>query len=627
LVVAGVLWVFMNSSETGRDAPEEDGVDTITHTDYSPPPVPPGDGLADDRLDEKETEFDPAVVDRRPLGDWEINASEAVIRLDTPMLRPDQDAPLLVLHPSYRAAAEAAKAAESMTVVLPSVNQIDGKAKQFDDGLYAALDLAYYRGLDQTLASHVGLVRRIFDAIGPDHPGSAYLAAGLSLAGVKVAVKDEASKAAWLASFEATPARSKPIGFYTWSPSLTDCFRFLRYFQGPLPAGERPAARAIAAVLKANPAIMADYRKALGFYAKLTNPSNDATLGDLADDPGKVGPERAVVFFPSATSRETELFERIFPTGLPPDADLMRAMIDGIRSGRIDLRPTKQSGWYDYQIYAIETMLLPERGSGGEKLLLTRAYKARMVEAFKALMTKRRETHVRGVKTAAAAEAMMPAEIAPRLRLEPCPSYYLRTARAYEFLRNFLQAAVGEPALKGLHGLKEGGERPADLSAELQAIRDLFYGCYLVSSEDIGDTPHFLDGEVVDRGRCEAAAIAWLAKPLDDPDMAVDTRVSVPIYFDRPANKTRLWATLGVRLARLEASYARPPRLRVKGDKGEWQLVESYRLGTSRYLIAVDEFAEIELPGVRPIDRVELRKVCDSMKTKEEIVKALEGGK
>ena len=58
--------------------------------------------------------------------------------------------------------------------------------------------------------------------------------------------------------------------------------------------------------------------------------------------------------------------------------------------------PSPSSGWYEYQIYALETFLLPEKGEENPKLLLTKAYKKRMLEAFQALMTKRRETHVRG---------------------------------------------------------------------------------------------------------------------------------------------------------------------------------------------------------------------------------------
>ncbi len=108
------------------------------------------------------------------------------------------------------------------------------------------------------------------------------------------------------------------------------------------------------------------------------------------------GPQ-AIAVFPSSRSKETELFRRLFPQGLPPSADLMKELIKAIRNGKVDLAPKPSSGWYEYQIYALETFLLPEKGEENPKLLLTKAYKKRMLEAFQALMTKRRETHARDV--------------------------------------------------------------------------------------------------------------------------------------------------------------------------------------------------------------------------------------
>ena len=113
-------------------------VEVVEVTDRTPP-KPIDDGIVDDKLEDKKTAFDPDLVDRRPLGGWRINQSEAVIQLDVPMARPDQEAELLVLHPSYQAAMKAAEHRESC---LASVNLLDGKAKQFDDGLYAAIDQA-----------------------------------------------------------------------------------------------------------------------------------------------------------------------------------------------------------------------------------------------------------------------------------------------------------------------------------------------------------------------------------------------------------------------------------------------------------------------------------------------------
>jgi len=48
-------------------------------------------------------------------------------------------------------------------------------------------------------------------------------------------------------------------------------------------------------------------------------------------------------------------------------------LIRAIRQGKVDLAPTASSGWYDYQIHALKTFLLPEKGEENPKLLLTKA--------------------------------------------------------------------------------------------------------------------------------------------------------------------------------------------------------------------------------------------------------------
>jgi hypothetical protein len=602
---------------------------TIEHTDYHPPAADPNDTLADDRLEDRNPAFDPWLVDSRPLGEWLVNASAAVVRLDCPMVRPDVEPDLLTLHRSYAAAGQGRG-----RDLLPSVNLCDGKAKQFDDGLYAALDRAYYRGLQDRLHSHVQLVRRFYDRAGRDSPAAPFLAAGLKLAGVEVDVADAAAREALLEHFRGDPIASKPIGLYTWSDELAACFRFLRFFAHKFGPNQLVVPQALARALAQDAALRADYQKVLDFYARLTNPPGCLSVADLLDQPKADGPaledlrqrkhvpEAVVALLPPSTSRETVLFNKLFPLGLPPDANLMRELVNAIRSGTVDLRPKPDSGWYDYQVYALETLLLPEKGPERDKLLLTRAYKKRMLEAFQALITKRRETHVRHLGAPGAAAAP-PKELSPRLRVEPCPSYFLRTARAYAFLANFLEAAVGKEGLQQLHGLKEGGERSQDLRSELHWMRDLFYGLHLVSCEDLGMRPALTDDEPVDRNRCYKLADDWLPKALQDEDLAADTRVAVPVYVDPGRGITRVWLTLGVRLAKLDAQYARPPRIKPAKEPGDWKDPEPYLWRPVNYLIPVDEFAEVELRGRGVMTREEFRALCDRERTREAILHAL----
>jgi hypothetical protein len=609
-------WVPELNLRLGSDETEE-----VEITEYQPPPPTPDAELVDDELSEKNPAFIPDLMDRRPEGDWRLNASAAVLRLDVPMLKPDADSALLELRPSYAAAV--AKAPSGIKV-LPSINLIDGKAKQFDDGLYAAIDLAYYKGLPPKLEGHVALIKRIHARVAPDSPASAFLAAALKIAGDEVNTGKPDQSEALLGDFDSDAKYSKPFGFYTWNDELVRVFRFMRFLQRPLPAEQSVLISGLARAVGSEPKLLDDYKRVNAFYARLTNPLDDLTLADERVRDGKYDGPHAIAVLPGSRSKETELFRRLFPLGLPPNADLMQEMIRAIRSGKVDLAPKADSGWYDHQIYALETFLLPEKGAEHAKLLLTKAYKKRMLEAFQALMTKRRETHARNLKTAEGAAEMRPlANVKPRLRVEPCPTYYLRTARSYDFLLNFLLAAVGEDGLAALHGLKEGGERSEGLLVELRSMRELFYGFHLLSAEDIGMAPEIRQDEPVDRVACEAKATAWLGSFAGDADLSVDTRVSVPLYFDVLNRRTRLWATIGVRLAKLDVSYARPPKVKPIEGAGEWEELKPHQLEAGEYLIAVDEFAEVEVPGLEPLTRKEFRDACDAHKTKPELQNAL----
>ena len=375
-------------------------IDYVEHSSASPSA---DEDFQDDQLaDIKRPPFDPGLVDSRPLKDynnWQINDSAAVLRLDVPPIKPDEEKTLLTLHPSYRAALDSP---HPDVPVLPSVNLLDGKAKQFDDGLYAALDQAYYRGLNEHLVSHVALVRRLYNQVDKKGPAAAFLAAGLELADVRVDGADQAEKALWLNKFQADELRSKPIGFYTWNSILASCFRFLRFFQQQFSKEDLAVPSALAKALRRDPALLSDYRKAVNFYSRMTNPPQCHSVADIAGSQhlNRDGLEQqpshdTVALFPPSTSREAELFERLFRNYLPPNVDLMRKLVKRIRSGEVDLTPRPNSGWYDQQVYALETLLLPGKGQEKDKLMLTRAYKKRLVEAFKALITKRLETHAR----------------------------------------------------------------------------------------------------------------------------------------------------------------------------------------------------------------------------------------
>lgn len=362
-----------------------------------------------------------------------------------------------------------------------------------------------------------------------------------------------------------------------------------------------------------------DYERVLNFYAGLTNPPWRGSLLNLDefDD---------YSLLPPSTSREIELFQHLYRLGLPVETNLMQDLITHIKSGQVSLAPRENSGWYDYQTFALETFLLPERGNEKDKLLLTKLYKKRMQEAFKAILTSRRETHSRQLKgEGMGGEMLVEPEMRPRLRVEPSPTFYLRNARAYAYLQKFLTESVGEDVLSSLHGLTEDGQRAQTLGVELESMKRLFYGMYLVSREDIGLRTDLTDDERAISDDCYKHAEQWLKNPWDDPDISIDRRVSIPLAFDIERRVTRLWMIVGVRIVELNASYEISPKIRPANEpQAAWKSVEQSKLEPQKTYIAVDEFVEIELRGKVSFNRAELRKICNRCETKDEIIKALQ---
>lgn len=599
----------------------------------------PEDLLADDKLEDKKPEFIPTLVDSRPFGPadnpWQINASDAVIRLDVPDIRSDAPEALHKLYPDYAAGAKALS--EAGFELLPSVNVIGGKAKQFDDGLYAALDLYMVQNSRSGVRDIELCVRQVLTELNPAYEPYAWLWASLEIGGFVSA--DEYSRRPrgadrFVSEFLANDQQSKPVGFYTWSENLQRAFRFLRYLQQPFNTAEGTPA-VLARALNKNSAAREHYLHMLEFYSRLTNPFHALALTDLHEGKtldaiaAELGrPDATVHFLPYSTSQETVLFESLYPQGVPPDAELMRDLITAIRDGTIDLKPDENSGWYEYQVHALETLVMPEVARENEKLLLTKKYKLRLLEAFKAMVTKTRETHIRSLPLAEGAAAPPSEGLKPRLRVEPNPTYFLRMARSYGFLQTFLRGSMGDAALNSVIGHRADGLRDMPLGDELESMRMLFYGLYFVSCEDIGLKPEILTDELgYETHYVRALAAKWLEDWHTDPDLAVDTRVAVPVY-NMPGGYTRFWCTIGVRPIKLTASYATQPSWRPWPEDGEkpgaWDTVPRHQLLEGNWVILADEFAEVQVRGAPAITRKELRDICNNHNTKEAIIKALQ---
>jgi len=584
---------------------------------------------------------------------YAVNNSTATFDLDVA----GADSHCERIFPDYAAALRYCR--QSGLPAIPSVQLIQGKCKQFDDGLCAALEAAVQEGLpgDKRLGKRAALERLLkklveLRAVVPAGGKAAvrraavHVAAALKLGGAEpeldaaLAAGAEAAKQAFLAR----PMKSRPVGFWTRSEPLQGIFRQDRYLsQGFKLAEDLPACIALAATIAGDAELAGAFKRFREFDSRITNPpvyvdpssapaaparcasfeevaallppgtklSDALAAGSLAKIKTgalkKFGPGAGFALVAYSRSKEYDLLHELLLAGeFTGREDTMALIIEAVRSGRLRLEPEPNSGWYDYQWHALETLLAPERAREAPKLKLSAAYKKRLENAFKTSLTKHRETHIKHLPVimmgCSLDDGKEPpqVEVGPEFSAEPVATVYLRCARAYRFLRGAMHAALGEDSLKKLRRRRDRGP---DLDAELRRMSLLCYGLYERLCLQIGQPPKYLAKEMTpgDVAAARAEASRWLAAPADDPDLARDTRVAVPIAA-WPGGPTRYWATGGVRLERVEYSYREEPE--VTG------FVEPVFVPTHYYL-PTDIFLEFERPGDVLLTREEYRALCD----------------
>lgn len=653
------------------------GVDSIVTESTANPNEP-----QDDRIEDKHPEYDPSrlVVETFETGcDFELNKSATVTKLDIAPLEGD-DKELAELVFGGRAEAFAHLAGMTGGRLIPSMEVVNGALKPFNDGLYAAIELGAQAGvMVDTVEVYPGkrafledLLAGVLALAATANPtqathlraAAADLGAALLLGGAEPALPADlrAAAEAHAAAFEAEPIIARPIGFYTWQPELGRIFRQDRYLQNyqvqhPVPGdpysdAELGKAAAMALALQADGELLDRYEAFLALYAGLTNPFANlpvtvllpqlAGLGTL-DNPGAlrapllaaypppalpVGCQPHLALLPSSRSRETTYFDGLYcATGVPSGVSLMDELIAAIRGGLIELAPDPDSGWYDYQTYALETLLLPERGSESQHLLLTAAYKKKLMDTFRSIMTQNRETHVRQLDLGGAATSAPPprADLYPLFPVEPFPTFYLRTARAYRFLGTYLAAVLGPEFLDHVSRQVEDGTTGAQpLGAELRSKAELLYGLHYLTADAVGMAPELLADEASEfaAADCRAVAAAWLGGWKTDADVVRDPRVIVPVQLDPATNDMIYWTVPGVRALKARAEFVEghgPRDVRPLG------YCEAGDLVPMEYYLVVEAFAEVRIPYTTPPPtRDEFRAICDAHDTVEEIVAALE---
>lgn len=500
---------------------------------------------------------------------------------------------------------------------IPSVQTVSTAIKQLDDTIYAGVERAVQDGLSPTLQPKRAILSEAVAWLLDHRSGDAddaavYAGAALALGGAPTGLPADldAQAAAAKDQFLTSP-RAKPIGFYTWSSELQGIWAQDRFLQTALPTSG--ASCAFAEAIAADPGRAARYAGLVALYGRLTNPVKRSLAALVSSaQSGACSNGSREPFLGVSRSAEDDLFARLYPSGVPPTADLMQDLIDAIRAGTVDLTPSAQDGWYAWQTWALETLLVTDKAEERAKAAFTARYKKRLQEAFQTMLVQHRETHAKqmGGSTLGASHE----RLAPEMRVEPLATVYVRHARGYVFLEKALEDVMGATLLDAGRAVEASGPETPSLRERIRRARDLYYGLYLVACQDLGLHPKLDAAGDPAPGAREGLAgevDRWLAQLSTDALAAADVRVMVPIA-SLSETRSKYWAVIGVRSTLAAYSFI--------GGDGE-ALAKPDQ--TQRAFLPTEQFLEVESSSF-PLSREELRALCDQEGTAEKIKAALE---
>ena len=504
------------------------------------------------------------------------------------------------------------------------------KAKVFDDGVYAAVELAAQEGAGRFRGKRAlldALRAKLFD-VAPEAvgPGTAvpFVAARAGGANVPVPPALLPIVNGQLQAFDATPVLSKPIGFYTWSDALRAIFRQDRIVQPALPPG--PHLDALVRAIHDDPASRATYEGYLALVERLTNPFVTADLRPAlaALDRGEPLPEGRAAFVPACRGGETEMLKRLEAAGVDTrNVVAMDAYVAGVRDGSVSLAVRTDSGWYDRQQSALEPFLRPETTAEARHVAWSDAYRLRLEQLFRGALALARETHIKNLETYGATSAAPGFEpvrvtVTPALTVEPHPTAWLRRADTYRYVRGLLERVFGKEGLETMRRMTPEGPVTISLGEELLAFERLFTGAYARACAETGTPAGGLPGLDV----ADTAFTSWAQQTATDPDLARDVRMMVPVSVDAASGRVRVWCFLGWAADDLALHFQTPPVVtRRRTGTDVTGAAPEVTFGPQTVAAAYPVFAETWTTKV--LDRVEFRRLCDEKQTKAAILEAL----
>lgn len=621
---------------TSRDHEEVKTVVVLTTPNQSPL----SGAVSDDLLATKVTRplnFDESIKASWKWQDNEVNISNSVIQLGLDLVDPKTEQVFTKIYPSAAKVREAVskldKGAESL---IPSASMIFAMGRDFDSGVLGALDLCLVEGKNDAKIGLVDLLERIFNKLEKTDQIRTFFAAALEIAGRKVDVFPEevVRRNIWLNRYRnIRRIASPPVDFYTWNEDLVRAYDIETFLQDEFSKKQWFMAAQLARTLgkEENADLLKQYRYILESFDLIYLPKRVFTIDDLTQfklvgDESimdmfrrTAGRQYRIMFLPPSWRREQIHFAEMLPMGVLQGLDPICELTQRSMIGYVSfIPPSGRPGLEQFQAMALDSLLAEKNSIEADKVLYTLPFKERLIGPYYAV--EREVTDPSNYPQPTPWTPTDESKISPKLRVEPMPMFYIRSARAYNYMFRAASAILGPQTMRDVRRILPNGQRSEKpLYDDLRAIQRLFYGLYIVTCEDLGVAPTFEAGDEVDREVCYREAVEWLSHAFDSPQASNDDRFISPTIDVRASDKKSgdllilTWANLGYQILKANSSFVpeRGPQIKGAQSGSIWGAPDSSKLGESKYLLPVLRFKMLELVSRGSLPTKDFQEICD----------------
>jgi len=450
--------------------------------------------------------------------------------------------------------------------VLPSVDLIHASCKAFNDELVWTVER--WLQSERKPMNKAEALQRLLKRL-DDRQAYLYVATATHLGGAPADERLGLADTIRQRATAFTSGKLRPLGAWNDSEAQRRIFWQDRYLMArfDMPAEHRVLGQSrqhLVEAIASDPELDRFFRFMDRLDAARTNPAESkGTYTALAADLEAAKDQIPVQLVAARSSPEARLFRLVKFQNSEEFAEGLSRMI---RSGRLSLEPAENAGWYDHQLHALETLLLPDRAHESRKFILSDSYKEHLLESFKAAFTADRETHVKLLYRPWLVTSLKSAKpkpervtLTPSFPVEPTATVYLRIATAYHVLHRHLSQVDG---------------LDADMLADIHNRAELLYGITDLLQPHLGHV-RTLEDEAFDRESARERAAAWLANWPEDPWLKPDVRTAIPMTEMEFTGRVQHFAIAGVALTPATYNWhesAEPLVRRIDGHDGEFPI-------------------------------------------------------